>query len=91
MDELMIWRQDSHMQRVYALIVVIYLYSVKSEQSRTRTRKVQARRGGGGGRKEEQERDDNSFASDVVASTASHAASPDCYTVLPYLTESEEW
>lgn len=51
MDGLMIWRQDSHMQRVYALIVVIYLYSVKSEQSRTRTRKVQARRGGGGGGK----------------------------------------
>lgn len=37
------------------------------------------------------ERDDNSLASDVVASTASHAASPDCYTVLPYRTESEGW
>ena len=33
------------------------------------------------------ERDDNSLASDVVASTASHAASPDCYTVLPYRTD----
>lgn len=43
------------------------------------------------GGKEEQERDDNSLASDVVASTASHAASPDCYTVLSYRTESEEW
>lgn len=33
-------------------------------------------------------RDDNSLASDVVASTASHAASPDCYTVLlPYRTD----